>query len=66
MPPVYSVIKTDGPPHARRFTVEAAWASGKTRGHGPSIKAAEMMVPRRRYRYSTKPIRTHREEMTYH
>ena len=42
--PSYSVIKTEGPPHAREFTVEAVWESGKTRGHGTSIKAAEMMA----------------------
>ncbi|MBV9242924.1 MAG: ribonuclease III [Acidobacteria bacterium] len=42
--PTYSVIKTDGPPHAREFTVEATWDSGNTSGHGTSIKAAEMMA----------------------
>ncbi len=42
--PSYHVIKTDGPPHAREFTVEAKWDSGSTRGHGPSIKSAEMMA----------------------
>ena len=42
--PSYSVIKTDGPPHAREFTVEASWDSGSTEGHGTSIKAAEMMA----------------------
>ena len=42
--PTYNVIKTDGPPHAREFTVEARWDSGATRGHGTSIKAAEMMA----------------------
>lgn len=42
--PTYSVIKTEGPPHAREFTVEATWDSGRTQGHGSSIKAAEMMA----------------------
>jgi ribonuclease-3 len=42
--PAYHVIKTDGPPHAREFTVEAKWQTGSTRGHGTSIKSAEMMA----------------------
>lgn len=42
--PSYNVVKTDGPPHARRFSVEAVWNSGKARGDGNSIKAAEMMA----------------------
>jgi len=42
--PVYSVIKTDGPPHERNFFVEAVWQTGKVRGKGSSIKAAEMMA----------------------
>lgn len=42
--PSYNVLKTDGPPHARTFWVEATWATGKARGHGNSIKAAEMMA----------------------
>lgn len=40
--PVYTVTKTDGPPHARRFWVEAVWENGKAPGEGTSIKAAEM------------------------
>ena len=40
--PVYRVIKTDGPPHARVFTVEATWDDGHSHGEGNSIKAAEM------------------------
>ena len=40
--PSYSVIKTDGPPHDRTFSVEATWATGKARGTGNSIKSAEM------------------------
>ncbi|HEV7701112.1 MAG TPA: ribonuclease III [Pyrinomonadaceae bacterium] len=42
--PSYNVVKTDGPPHAREFTVEAVWDGGRTVGHGTSIKAAEMMA----------------------
>ena len=42
--PVYTVTKTDGPPHARVFSVEATWDNGKTYGEGNSIKAAEMMA----------------------
>lgn len=40
--PVYKVIGTDGPPHARVFSVEATWDSGSSHGEGNSIKAAEM------------------------
>ncbi len=42
--PTYVVVKTDGPPHARVFSVEATWATGKARGQGNSIKLAEMMA----------------------
>lgn len=42
--PVYSVIKTDGPPHQRTFLVEAVWSGGKVQGTGGSIKSAEMMA----------------------
>lgn len=42
--PSYNVIATDGPPHSRVFSVEATWATGKSRGQGSSIKAAEMMA----------------------
>lgn len=40
----YHLLKTDGPPHARLFFVEVTWESGKARGQGNSIKAAEMMA----------------------
>ncbi len=40
--PIYKVVKTDGPPHARVFSVEATWDTGKSNGEGNSIKAAEM------------------------
>lgn len=42
--PVYHVVKTDGPPHERKFFVEAVWETGKVQGKGNSIKAAEMMA----------------------
>jgi ribonuclease-3 len=42
--PVYNVVKTDGPPHERKFFVEAVWETGRVRGKGSSIKAAEMMA----------------------
>lgn len=42
--PNYQVTKTEGPPHARVFSVEATWATGKARGTGSTIKAAEMMA----------------------
>ena len=42
--PSYTVVNTDGPPHARVFSVEATWATGKARGVGNSIKSAEMMA----------------------
>jgi ribonuclease-3 len=44
--PVYSVVKTDGPPHERMFQVEAKWDTGKVRGKGTSIKSAEMAAAR--------------------
>lgn len=42
--PTYSLIKTEGMPHARTFLVEAAWGDEKAVGTGGSIKAAEMMA----------------------
>jgi ribonuclease III len=42
--PAYSVLETEGPPHAREFLVETTWSTGKAQGRGPSIKAAEMMA----------------------
>jgi ribonuclease-3 len=42
--PKYTVVETQGPPHSRTFYVEANWDGGKMRGHGLSIKAAEMMA----------------------
>ena len=40
--PVYTLVKTEGPPHERKFLVEAVWANGRVQGAGSSIKAAEM------------------------
>jgi ribonuclease-3 len=40
--PVYKLLKTEGPSHKRTYLVEAIWDSGKTKGKGNSIKAAEM------------------------
>ena len=42
--PSYNVVSVEGPPHQRTFYVEAVWSEGKARGHGRSIKAAEMMA----------------------
>lgn len=42
--PKYKVIKTEGPPHDRKFFVEAVWENGNIRGEGSSIKSAEMMA----------------------
>ncbi len=38
----YHLLRTEGPPHARKFFVEVAWENGTARGEGNSIKAAEM------------------------
>lgn len=40
--PSYRVIKTEGPPHARVFFVEAVWDTDSVKAHGSSIKSAEM------------------------
>lgn len=42
--PKYSLVKTEGMPHARTFSVEAEWSTGKSVGSGGSIKSAEMMA----------------------
>jgi ribonuclease-3 len=44
--PVYNVVKTEGLPHERMFSVEAVWPSGRSSGQGTSIKSAEMMAAR--------------------
>lgn len=40
--PIYNVIKTEGPPHKRIFSVEAVWDNDKVEAQGSSIKSAEM------------------------
>ncbi len=40
--PTYRVVKTDGPPHNRLFTVEVEWDNGSAAGEGNTIKSAEM------------------------
>ena len=45
--PVYEVVETEGPPHARVFRVEVSWEEGRVRGEGRTIKAAEMDAARR-------------------
>jgi ribonuclease-3 len=41
-PPKYNVVKTEGPPHKRVFSVEAVWDDDRVEAEGSSIKAAEM------------------------
>lgn len=40
--PNYRVVKIEGPPHERRFLVEAVWETGTVQAVGTSIKSAEM------------------------
>ncbi len=40
--PVYELVETEGPPHARTFHVEAVFDAERVRGQGQTIKAAEM------------------------
>jgi ribonuclease-3 len=42
--PTYSVVRTEGPPHARTFHVEARWTGGSAGASGNSIKQAEMLA----------------------
>jgi dsRNA-specific ribonuclease len=44
--PEYRVVKTEGAPHERKFSVEAVWETGRSSGEGTSIKGAEMMAAR--------------------
>lgn len=44
--PNYSLVASEGMPHARTFVVEASWAGGRSVGSGRSIKSAEMMAAR--------------------
>lgn len=45
-PPCYEVVETAGPPHRRIFHVEVRWKEGSVRGHGRTIKAAEICAAR--------------------
>ncbi|MBX7171602.1 MAG: ribonuclease III [Pyrinomonadaceae bacterium] len=40
--PTYNVIKIEGPPHKRVFSVEAIWNGDRVEAQGSSIKSAEM------------------------
>ncbi len=40
--PIYELVETEGPPHARTFHVEAVFDAERVRGQGQTIKAAEM------------------------
>ncbi len=40
--PIYTLVKTEGPPHERIFQVAAVWENGRVEGTGSSIKQAEM------------------------
>jgi ribonuclease-3 len=40
----YHLIKSEGPPHSRKFFVEVIWEEGRAKGEGNSIKAAEMQA----------------------
>jgi ribonuclease-3 len=42
--PIYTVVRTEGPPHRRTFFVEARWDAGQVEGHGTTIKTAAMMA----------------------
>lgn len=44
--PAYKVVGTEGPPHARKFFVEAKWEGGSAEASGSSIKHAEMGAAR--------------------
>lgn len=51
----YNLVKSEGPPHARRFYVEVVWDNGKAEGDGNSIKAAEMMAAAKALEMLAKP-----------
>lgn len=54
-PPVYKVVETKGPPHARCFLVEATWETGRTSAEGRTIKAAEMLAAEKALEALDKP-----------
>ena len=51
----YHLVKSEGPPHARKFYVEVVWDNGKAKGEGNSIKAAEMMAAAQALEILAKP-----------
>lgn len=53
--PVYTVIRTEGPPHRRVFFVEAQWDAGSVEGHGTTIKTAAMMAAKAAIELLDKP-----------
>lgn len=55
--PTYSILKTEGLPHARTFLVEAVWGDEKSTGTGASIKSAEMMAASEALKSLRKPKR---------
>ena len=59
--PVYTVVKSEGPPHDPTFFVEALWETGKVEGTGSSIKSAEMMAANLALKLLKKPKRAKRK-----
>ena len=59
--PVYTVVKSEGPPHDPTFFVEAVWETGKVEGTGTSIKSAEMMAANLALKLLEKPKRAKRK-----
>ena len=54
----YTLVKSDGPPHARTFFVEVTWDDGKAKGKGNSIKAAEMTAAAAALKALARPKKT--------
>ncbi|HEX8286535.1 MAG TPA: ribonuclease III [Pyrinomonadaceae bacterium] len=59
--PVYTVVRSEGPPHDPTFFVEAVWDTGKVEGSGNSIKSAEMMAASLALEKLKKPDRAKRK-----
>jgi ribonuclease-3 len=59
--PVYTVVKTEGPPHDPTFFVEANWDTGKVEAKGSSIKSAEMTAANLALEQLKKPVRAKRK-----
>ena len=53
--PVYTVVRTEGPPHRRTFFVELRWDAGNVEGHGTTIKTAAMMAAKSALEILDKP-----------